>query len=351
MRDLTRYEEPARRSLPSDEELEFFHGYEEEANERPYNNETVHAYHCRCRNCREEEQAFLGDIWDWVNDIFTDSDQIAYSVTPGEEFGGRHKSSRPPGLPSWARKTGEIYSALPYVRDLARKEKLGDVFVRAIEQMAKMESAARFALPAKYFNADPPLKRPPGKKLTTAWGVFQFNRDAWTCLLPEYERRGKRSYVSNGDSGCSGCSGKGGCILPWDCTAKEEIERPIKKYAQLFRVVQEAGGGQEDAAAGLRIWHKSPSNLYQKWLAKGKERGFRHAWISVLPQSFRNSIRSFLDKAAIVAPYNGEVAALEHAGNTYHSDEEVGWKFPELVDDLGESESRLLQTLRRYGGC
>ncbi len=55
MRDLTRYEEPVRRSLSSDEELEFLHGFEEEVDEEAWDVEAHHLIDCRCRACLEED--------------------------------------------------------------------------------------------------------------------------------------------------------------------------------------------------------------------------------------------------------------------------------------------------------
>ena len=337
------YEEPIRKFSPSDEELEIFHGYEEEFDEELYDTETGHRYDCRCGMCREADknEYFLSNLWNWGKGLFDDSSEITYAVKPGEEFGGTHKSKRPPGLPSWARKAGEKLSALPHVRDLAKNEKLGSVFVKAIEQMAKSESQARFALPAILFNANPPSDRLPGEKLVTAWGVFQFNRDAWTCLYPEKERTSKKSYVpkaTKGTQGCKGCRGKGGCVFPWDCTAKEEIERPIKKYAQLFRNVLNAGGSHEDAAAGLRIWHKSPT-YYLKWLNTGTESNFKKAWWSdQLTEKFRNSIKSFLNKASIAVPYKRELIAFDHSGDDYESHSNQVPEIFKFQDEFGELE-------------
>ena len=324
MKDLTRFEEPNRKYSSSDEELEFFHGFESEFDEEIYNTETGHGNSCHCRMCKEaqEYEYFLGDIWGWGKGIFDGSNTITYSITPGEEFGRIHKSRRPPGLPNWARKAGEKNSALQHVQDFAKQEKLGSIFVKAIKQMAIIESGARFALPATFFNANPPSKRSTGKKLVTAWGVFQFNRDAWTCLYSKNERTSKKSYIPKtpkGTPGCKGCRGQGGCILPWDCTTKEEIERPIKKYAQLFRNILNAGGNEIDAAAGLRIWHKSPNN-YKKWFKEGEESSFEKAWSSQLSAQFRNSIKSFLNKASMTPPYELELLPFDRSVENYEFD-------------------------------
>jgi hypothetical protein len=254
---------------------------------------------CSCCSCEEETEDFLGGIWNWAADLFTPTSErdLQYAVKPGEEYGGKWKSKIPPGLPPDVRKAGAAMSALPHVRDLARKQGLGEVFIGTVEQMAVTESGARFALPANSFNAKPPSERG-GKPLITAWGTFQFNRDAWTCLFAEEERKLRKSYRTNGTLGCSGCGGKGGCVFPWDSTAYEEITRPINHYAELFREVRAGGGSEIDAARGLRLWHISPT-AYRGWRDRGKRAGFNVAWQQV-SSSLKQRITTFLRHAGVV---------------------------------------------------
>lgn len=95
MRDLTRYEEPIRKYSPSDEELEFFHGYEDEFDEELYGNGSDHGYGCRCRICREREVPFsfhteleydlLDDELDNVKEIHAFND-VLWHEREEEEF-------------------------------------------------------------------------------------------------------------------------------------------------------------------------------------------------------------------------------------------------------------------------
>ena len=226
-----------------------------------------------------------------------------YKSTSGEEYGRKWRSNRPPGLPIWARKAGSRGSALGTVRKEAMKHGLGPTFVKAVEQMARTESGATFGLPANTFNANPPHLRPPGKRLITAWGTFQFNRDAWTSLIPGSQKNSYKSFKSKGDAGCGSDSG---CVYPWDSTPEEEVSRPIKKYAQLFQEVKRLGGSDVDSAIGLRIWHISPIVLYEKYKKKGEQMGFKVAWNS-LSSKMKSRIRSFLNGGGISLPYSSEV--------------------------------------------
>lgn len=95
---------------------------------------------------------------------------------------------------------------------MARRKELGEGFVKIVKQMAISESQATYALPAKArpFDVRPPQQRPAGKPYVSAWGVFQFNRDAWTCLVPKSERPTRRSFIPDapvGAGGCKGCRG------------------------------------------------------------------------------------------------------------------------------------------------
>ncbi|MGK7915757.1 MAG: peptidoglycan-binding protein [Prochloraceae cyanobacterium] len=221
---------------------------------------------------------------------------ITYSVVSGREYGGKWRRNRPPGLPSWVRKSSARGTALPYVERLAREQRLGNVFVKTIIQMARTESGGTFALPANIFDARPSWERPSGKGLITAWGVFQFNRDAWTPLIPEASRRSKRSWVRQ-DSRI-GCRSRAGCVFSWDTSPYEEIALPIRKYAELFRRAKNAGGSNLDAARGLRLWHISPA-AYRQWLNSANERNFNVAWQRI-EQRLRNRINRFLEQAGVL---------------------------------------------------
>ncbi len=208
-------------------------------------------------------------------------------------------SARPPGLPSYARTRRARGSALPDIEAFAKKQRLGSVFVKTVVQMAKTESGGTYARPAVAFNALPEEKRG-GKRLVTAWGAFQYNRDAWTCLISAADRPKRISYVPNGTPGCSGCRGGGGCVFPWDSTPREEIELPIVQYAGLFRAVLAVGGTELDAAGSLRLFHITPAG-FRAWLKRAKRVGCSAAWRTRSARQ-RARVRRFLGTAGVRSP-------------------------------------------------
>ncbi|MCL3861586.1 peptidoglycan-binding protein [Actinotalea sp. K2] len=201
-------------------------------------------------------------------------------------------TGRAPGLPDWVRDAGPRRGAFDDVTRRAESAHLGATFVRVCQQMALTESGATYGLPAHTFNNLPPDQRPPGKGLITAWGVFQYNRDAWTGRVPGAERRAKRSWVPRGSAGCEAADG---CVYPWDVTEHEEIAIPIEHFARTFREIRDAGGDDEAAAMGIRIRHKSPGVAYRQYLDVGRERGFEAAFAG-LDQKMQASIRRFVEQ-------------------------------------------------------
>jgi hypothetical protein len=182
---------------------------------------------------------------------------ISSTAVTGQEYGGKWRSQRPPGLPATARQTSAPGAAVPWIEQIARTHGLGDVFVRTVRHLAETESGARFGLPANIFDARAADQRPPGKKLITAWGAFQFNRDAWRAL-----------------------PGVSAAAFPWDSTPREELSRPIDRYARLYRDVIAAGGSPVDAARGIRLWHKTPGG-FRAYVKTGRSSGFGAAWQQV----------------------------------------------------------------------
>jgi len=207
---------------------------------------------------------------------------IAYPVTPGEEYGARWRSRRPPGLPARARQASARGAATPHVEQLARAQGLSESFVRTIVHLAFTESTARFGLPANNFDNRPPAARS-GKDLVTAWGAFQFNRDAWRSL-PDVTPD----------------------AFPWDASALEEIARPVARYAQLYRSVVAARGSARDAARGIRLWHITPTG-FRQFLDRARRSGFAAAWQQV-PADTRSWIDARLTQAGVVAKESGEQA-------------------------------------------
>jgi hypothetical protein len=97
--------------------------------------------------------------------------------------------------------------------------------------------------------------RSPGKKIVTAWGIFQWNRDALRSLArnTRYIPALARHLHDK---------------LPWELTQREEVDLPVKAYAHLWRAVKKAGGSDYDAARGVRLWHTSPGR-FNRYIASG----------------------------------------------------------------------------------
>jgi hypothetical protein len=216
---------------------------------------------------------------------------LPYPVDAARPYGRRWGSRRPPGLPAWARQASTPGAAYAPVEAEARTHGLGDTFVRTCRSLAYSESRGTYALPANIFDARPRSARPAGKALITAWGVFNFNRGAWTGIVPAAERAGRRSFLAQGEAGCST---RGGCVQAWDCTPEEEIARPIAKYAELWLELRAAGATELQAARGVRLWHAQPNGLYRPYLRRGRASGFDAAWRSV-PANRRRRIDELLE--------------------------------------------------------
>ena len=194
--------------------------------------------------------------------------------------------SRALGLPSYARIPSTREEALPNIEYLARNYNLGEVFVATVKNVALKESGATYARPAIRFDARPPRQRPRGKSLITAWGVFQFNRDAWTSVVPCQVRQNRRSWIPQGSRGCSNSCG---CVFPWDSTAYEEIALPIWQYGKLFWQVLNAGGSEIDGARSIWLWQIG-SGIHRRWFASARQRGFNAAW-----QNLNGNLRRRID--------------------------------------------------------
>ncbi|HIK33001.1 MAG TPA: DUF882 domain-containing protein [Oscillatoriales cyanobacterium M59_W2019_021] len=190
-------------------------------------------------------------------------------------YGPKWRSQRPPGLPATARTASQSGAALPDIERVARQHNLGETFVKTVKHLATTESGAMYARPANIFNVLPPSQRG-GKPYISAWGVFQFNRDAWRSL-----------------------PGVANTAFPWESTPSEEITRPIRRYAELFAEVRRAGGTPIDAARGIRLWHMQPNGLYKPYLRRGKQSGFSAAWQQV-PAKYQARIDRHLRNAGIL---------------------------------------------------
>lgn len=175
-------------------------------------------------------------------------------------------------------------AALPVVRRLAAGHQLGDAFVKTMVHLAKHEGeGGTFAVPARNFNVPcrtPALDRlrrcttvdaPRSGTLITAWGVFQWNRDAGRDLHA-LDNLGLRAPRIPAD------------WMPWDWTAHEEVALPIAYYAQLWALVMKRPRKtwtlqdlERSAARGVRLWHTGPSR-FRRYLSDGADQS---AWARV----------------------------------------------------------------------
>ncbi|MEM7553551.1 MAG: hypothetical protein AAF378_05540 [Cyanobacteria bacterium P01_A01_bin.84] len=215
------------------------------------------------------------------------------SASSGYSNIAQAQTTRAPGLPAYARTPSPRKAALPDVERVARSQNLGEIFVATVKHLSITESGSRYALPAFKFDSRPPQQRPTGKPLITAWGVFQFNRDAWSSLIPPQARRSRQSWIPRGTAGCGKAAG---CVFPWDSTPSEEIILPIQKYAQIFSEVRSSGGNEIDAARGIRLYHIG-SGIYKNWLRFARQRNFNVAWrnVNTFDRRGRN-LRGRIDK-------------------------------------------------------
>ncbi len=169
-------------------------------------------------------------------------------------------------------------AALPVVRRIAAEQQLGDAFVQTMVNLAQYEGeGGTFGVPARTFNVPcrtrdlDRLRRcttvdaPRSGTLITAWGVFQWNRDAGRDLHT-LDDLGLRAPEIPAE------------WMPWDWTARQEVALPIGYYAQLWALVKKRPGRTDrDAARGVRLWHTGPTR-FRRYITDGADPS---AWAKV----------------------------------------------------------------------
>jgi hypothetical protein len=122
-------------------------------------------------------------------------------------------------------------------------------------------------------------ERQPAGALITAWGPYNFNRDAWRSA-------GIHSF---GIAPVAQYSGGVpiGQAFPWQATTLEQVAIPIAIYEQIWRKARRGQASTLDAARAVRLWHKNPSE-YLRYVSSGPA-GWRSAWARV-PAGARNTI-------------------------------------------------------------
>ena len=192
------------------------------------------------------------------------------------------------------RKASARGAAVRPVTEVAHRAGLGEAFVRTVTHLARTEGeGGSFAVPARNFNAPCTTKIPDRMRrctlvdaprsgaLITAWGVFQWNRDAGRDLAA-LDELGLRAPAIPSD------------WMPWDWSATDEIAIPIDYYAQLWRLVRRRGGSPLDAARGMRLWHTGPTR-FRRFLEHGAD---PRAWARVDP-TYARRIDRHLNHAGI----------------------------------------------------
>jgi hypothetical protein len=77
----------------------------------------------------------------------------------------------------------------------------------------------------------------------------------------------------------------------------EEVEGPVRRYAELFRQILAAGGDELAAARGLRLWHRVPSG-FNTYARNGRKLGFATAW-TLVPEKYRARVDERMREAGV----------------------------------------------------
>lgn len=217
-------------------------------------------------------------------DVGTDLPPInpRYAVSRTHPY-GLWRTRRPPGLPSNARRASAPGGALPYIKTMAAYYQQGPAFIDAMVKLAQAESNATMAAPARNFDArcksgyrpdsqrlclTSEGRRGSNDTLITAWGAFQWNRDALRNLTTPWSLTPNALPASYGTK------------FPHELSPREELGIPIRFYAKLWNRVRSAGGSALDARRAIELWHKKPDEA-KAFLRNGERDGFGNAWRQV----------------------------------------------------------------------
>jgi len=215
-------------------------------------------------------------------------------------FGPRFKDRRPPGLYRIsetqlvldAQNRGEPAFVVPPCltrevseqildAELARLS-LGDTFVSMIRVMAAKESGALLNRPADIFNTLPRGKRG-GKRFITAYGMFQWNRDAWRAELMKYYKAAGQSTQSNVKTMMSVDKNPYLSPIPYDqWGVTHQITLPVAKYAELYHSMERSFGAFW-SVVGVNLWQHTPA-AFNTWKANAQRRSPSVAWEGVTYQ-------------------------------------------------------------------
>lgn len=228
------------------------------------------------------------------------STATVYPLHPDGAFGPVWKTRRPYALPKSARPCSAEGAARDAVRRLAIAEDVSAAFVDFMEELGDGESGLCFGRPANNFDArlmagyskaearrerlvpNVNTRRPKAKDLITAWGCFQFNRDAWRDVI---RALGVTAITAR--------------AFPWECTPEQEVAIPIRWYARLWRDAKARGVTNAQAGAICRIWHWSPVAYAAVIAGLRAGQAFASTWLAHVDAERRDIITKHIRSAGL----------------------------------------------------
>ncbi|MCB9527835.1 MAG: hypothetical protein H6701_05455 [Myxococcales bacterium] len=205
-----------------------------------------------------------------------------YPEHPAGPFGPVWGHRRPPGLPTTARPCSPADAALPFIRAFAGPG--GPEFVKVVEHLAETESGAMLGRPANTFDARPKNERG-GAALITAWGCFQWNRDAIGDV---------RHMAAIGIPGFVTAARFG-----WEWSADDELRLPIAMYRQIWEWTRARRGTALDAARAVRLWHQA-SGVGRQHLERAARTHWQVSW-ALVPEERRAIVDRHIRAVGLVA--------------------------------------------------
>lgn len=224
---------------------------------------------------------------------------------------------RPYGLPPDVRRCSRPRAALGLAESIAERHRIGQAFTITMRHLCLTESGGMFGRPADTFDAratrdayelvmrtggpdrSPHVPRDgagwryntwviedghrqvdgdanPDDNLITAWGCYQFNRDAIREL-------------------------GAGVAWPWLLDVEAEVALPVGHYARIWRQVAAGRTTDVDCAAMVRLYHRSPrayGDALPDVLAG-------HGALATMPASHRSIIKRHLTNSGLYVPVVG----------------------------------------------
>jgi hypothetical protein len=148
-----------------------------------------------------------------------------------------------------------------------------------IRIMAAKESGALVNRPADSFNTLPRGKRG-GRPFITAYGMFQWNRDAWRAELVKYYEAAGQASQTNVRTMLSVDKNPYLSPVPYDQWGViHQITMPVAKYAKLYHSMERSFGAFW-SVVGVNLWQHTPA-AFNAWRASANRRGPSAAWEAV----------------------------------------------------------------------